>query len=281
MNENKKTFKAEVDGKEIEMAVRRPDFKAQQKAQQAHNKAFREAVESGAIVRARVEALMRDQNLWDDKKQAEYEELDKAIKAGERKLAGGNMKLRDAREVAIDLRRKRWSLRQLRMERNELDLNTAEAQAENARFNCLVSQCTVYGDSGKPFYQSYEEYAAKENDSVGPQAALLLQRLVYGLSENYENELPENAFLSKYKFANKDLHLIDKQGRLINADGHLVDDNGRLINEKGEFVDGEGQLLTETGAPKVEAMPFLDDDGNPVVLDEPKAPEEKPQASPV
>lgn len=266
MADNKKVFDVEVDGKPVKLAVKRPDHKTQQAAQMVYNRAFREAVKpsdgkSGAIVRASLESVLRDQKLWDDAKQAQFNKLNQGLLEGERKLAKGGIKAKEAREVAIQMRRDRWDLRQLLTERNSLDLYTAEAQAENARFNYIVSACTVYSDTGKPFWKSEDDYLANGNEEVAIKAASTMGNLVYNLDEQFETKLPENSFLLKYGFCNKELHLVNQAGELVDAQGRRVDEKGRLINDKGELVDAEGNLLTEDGDYKFEFSPFLDDDG--------------------
>ena len=45
---NKKNFKVTIDGKDIDLSVVRPNVKQRQEGQKVYNKAFRDAVESGA-----------------------------------------------------------------------------------------------------------------------------------------------------------------------------------------------------------------------------------------
>ena len=265
MSANKKVVKVEIGGKEVELAVLRPNAKQRQEAQKVYNKAFREAVESGAILRAKIESVMREQKLWDDQKEAELRKLQASISEKERKVRSGGIKLSEARDLALQLRRDRAELRGLNSERMSLDNNSAEAQADNAQFNYWVSVCTVHANDGKPYFKSYEEYMNKEDDpAVGP-AAGALAKIIYNLEDDYEKKLPENQFLVKYKFADESLHLVDKQGRKVDAEGRLVDDNGRYINEAGQFVDREGNLVDEEGNFVVDEKPFLDDEGNPIV----------------
>jgi hypothetical protein len=262
---NKKVVKVEIGGKEVELAVLRPNAKQRQEAQKVYNRAFREAVESGAILRAKIESVMREQKLWDDQKEAELRKLQASIGEKERKVRSGGIKLSEARDLAIQLRRDRAELRGLNSERMSLDNNSAEAQADNAQFNYWVSVCTVHANDGKPYFKSYEDYMTKEDDpAVGP-AASALAKIIYNLEDDYEKKLPENQFLVKYKFADESLHLVDKQGRKVDADGRLVDENGRYINEAGQFVDREGNLVDAEGNFLVDEKPFLDDEGNPIV----------------
>lgn len=265
MSANKKTFKVEIGGKEVDLAVLRPNAKQRQEAQKVYNKAFREAVESGAILRAKIESVMREQKLWDDQKEADLRKLQASIGEKERKVRSGGIKLSEARDLAIQLRRDRAELRSLNSERMSLDNNSAEAQADNAQFNYWVSVCTVHANDGKSYFKSYDDYLTKEDDpAIGP-AASALAKIIYNLEDDYEKKLPENQFLVKYKFADESLHLVDKQGRKVDADGRLVDDNGRYINEAGQFVDREGNLVDADGNFIVDEKPFLDDEGNPIV----------------
>ncbi len=267
MSANKKVVKVEIGGKEVELAVLRPNAKVRQDAQKVYNKAFRDAVESGAILRAKIESVMREQKLWDDAKEAELRKLQGQIAEKERKIRGGGIKLSEAREMAIQLRRDRGELRALNSERMSLDNNSCEAQADNAQFNFFVSACTVHANDGKPYFKSYEDYMTKEDDpAVGP-AASALAKIIYNLEDDYEKKLPENQFLLKFKFADDSLHLIDKQGRKIDADGRLVDEEGRYINEAGEYVDREGNRVDADGNYLVDEKPFLDDEGNPVLTE--------------
>jgi len=262
---NKKVIKVKNGDKEIELAILRPNAKQRQDAQKVYNKAFREAVESGAILRAKIESVMREQKLWDDGKEADLRKLQTKIADAERKIRSGGIKLSEARDLAIQLRRDRAELRTLNSERTSLDNNSAEAQADNAQFNYFVSSCTVHATDGKPYYKSYEDYMTREEDPATGLAAGALARMLYNLEEDYEKKLPENQFLVKYKFCDESLHLVDKQGRKVDADGRLVDNDGRYINEAGEYVDRDGNRVDAEGNYLVDEKPFLDDSGNPIL----------------
>ena len=261
---NKKNFKVTIDAKEIELCVVRPNVKQRQEGQKVYNKAFRDAVESGAILRAKVNSVMREQNLWDDNKEAQYKKLLEKINSGERKIKSGGIKLSEAKEIAMQMRKDRAELRSLTSERSGLDSNTAEGQADNAQFNYWVSACTVYSDTGKPYFVGYEDYLNRDDDPVTGQAASNLALMLYNLDPDYEKKLPENEFLKKYKFVDEDLNLVDKQGRRVDSQGRLVNKDGRYINEAGELIDIEGNRVDENGDYLLEFSPFLDDDGKPL-----------------
>jgi len=268
MATNKKVIEVEIAGKKTELAVVRPNAKQRQEGLKYYNKAFREALESGAILRPKIESVMREQKLWDDNKENSLRQLQNKIAENEKKLKSGGIKLSEAREIAISLRKQRAEIRTLTSEKINLDNNSAEAQADNAQFNYYVSACTVYGDNGKPYFKSYDEYMSKDDDPVVSKAASAMAQIIYNLEEDYDKKLPENEFLVKFKFADQSLHLINKQGKKIDSEGRLVDDEGRYIDENGNYIDINGNKIDKEGNYIVEHTPFLDEDGKPLIEDE-------------
>jgi hypothetical protein len=281
-----RTFNVTVDNnKDITLAVRSPSLQDQREATKVYNQAFSEALKAKAVVRAKLDDLLVDQGLWDDSKQTRFNRLQSSILENERKLARGGISLNDAKTVAIEMKRLRAELRDLISVKTNLDTHTAEGQADNARFNYLVSACTVYNDSKKPYFNNYEEYLNKSGDTVSILAAQHLAGMLYGLDNDYEEKLPENKFLKQYKFVDDKLRFINKEGKLVDEDGRLLDENGRFINDKGEYIDKDGNIVTFEGEYVVEFKPFLDENGKPILLDtevktekekddnQPKAPE--------
>jgi hypothetical protein len=261
-------FKATINGEEKTFAVRSPSLNDQREAQKVYNQAFTDAIKSKSVVRAKMDDLLAEQGLWNDDKQKEYTDLQKELLDGERKLAKGGFSLSEAKKLAIRMREVRNKIRELISVRTSLDNHSAEGQADNARFNYLVSVCVVYKDSDKKYFESLEDYMDRIDDPVALSGAQKLANMIYGLDNNFEKNLPENKFLKKYKFVNDNLRFIDKQGRTVDSEGRLIDENGRYINEAGEFIDKDGNRVDADGEYVVDAQPFLDDDGKPVVLDE-------------
>lgn len=262
-----RTFKTFVDNKEVEFLVRSPSLQDQREAAKVYNQSFSEALKAKAVVRAKLDDLLVDQGLWDNQKQAKFTELQNQILENERKLAKGGIPLKEAKELALQMRKTREEVRELISVKTNLDTHTAEGQADNARFNYLVSACTVYNDSKEPYFKSYEDYNNRSADPVALLAAQNLAGMLYGLENDYEEKLPENKFLKQYKFVDSKLRLINKDGKLVDEKGRLIDENGRFINEKGQFIDKNGNLVDDKGDYVVEFSPFLDDDGKPVVVE--------------
>ena len=262
-----KKFTVKVEDKEIELLLRSPSLDDQREATKVYNQSFSEALKAKAIVRAKLDDVLRDQGLWDEKKQAEFTTLQNNLLQGEQDLAKGGISLSKAKEIALEMKKHRDKLRDLISVKTNLDTHTAEGQADNARFNYLVFACTVYANNNERYFKSYEDYINRSTELAAIVSAQHLASMIYGLDSDYEQKLPENKFLLDYKFVNKDLKLVNKNGQLIDEKGRLIDEFGRFVDENGNYVDKDGNRVDADGDYIVEFKPFIDDDGQPVVLE--------------
>lgn len=262
------TFEAYIDDVKKEFEIRSINLNDQREAQKIYNQAFSDAVKSGSIVRARLDDLLKEQGLWDNNKQIEFVTIQTKLAAHEQTLAKGGISLKEAKRIAVDMKRLRLQMRDLISVKTELDTHTAEGQADNARFNYLVSACVVYKDTKKPVFSSYEDYLNRSSSAVAILGAQKLASIMYGLDSNFEKKLPENKFLIKYKLVNDNLDYVDDKGRLVDEEGRLVDSEGRYINEEGQFVDIDGNLVNDKGDYLTKFSPFLDDEGKPIEIDD-------------
>jgi hypothetical protein len=274
-------FKVTVDSKDKEFTVRSPTLNDQREAQKAYNQAFTDAIKSKAVVRAKLDDLLEEQGLWNQEKQAKFTELQQQILDGEKRLAKGGFNLKEAKNLALEMKKTREEIRDLISVRTSLDNHSAEGQADNARFNYLVSSCVVYKENNERYFKSLEDYLNRTDDPVALVGAQKLANMIYGLDNNFEKSLPENKFLQKFKFVDDKLRLINKEGRLVDIEGRLVDESGRYIDEAGNFVDKFGNKVDKDGDYIVDSQPFLDDDGNPVVLENETTPQPSVEAAEV
>jgi len=81
MSKEKETFEFEVeDGEKTvsrKFSITEASLQQQNEATKVYNRAFRDALESGALLRNKLEDYMRTQGMWNDEKQAELEVLQK------------------------------------------------------------------------------------------------------------------------------------------------------------------------------------------------------------
>ena len=288
---DKETFEGEdLDGNTVKFTIKMPGAEEINQSQVEYNKAFKDALDQGALLRQKLSAYMRDQDLWSDSKQASYEKILEEISGMEEALQKGGIRLSEAKKIAMSLKQKREEFRDLIAEKNSLDAASAEGQADNARFSELVRLCTINPETNQRWFQEKSDYLAAASQPWVVHAAEKLGNAMYGLDPNYENNLEENKFLKEFKFVDKDLRFINEDGHLTDSEGRLLSEDGRFIAyendedyKKGEnpyFVNMNGEKVVEKGdewvkADIAERKPFLDDKDNPIAAEE-KAAQDKP-----
>lgn len=260
-------LKVQKDGVDVELIVKAPTIQIIREAQKVYNSTFRSCVETGAFVRAKLDDLLKQQGLWDDAKQNKYNAIKQDILDAEKKLEQGGIKLSEGKRIALEMIQLRAEARKLISDRTQLDNNTAEGQADNEKFNYMVSACLVYKNTGEPYFANLEAYLNDGGSQEGMWGATQLSSMLYGLDSNHEAKLPEFKFLSEFGFVDDKLRLVNKDGHLVDVDGKLIDEYGRYVDGKGGYCDKDGTPLDSDGNYLVEKRAFLDDDGNPIVKD--------------
>jgi hypothetical protein len=235
MRSKKETISTKLeDGTEVKLDVLRPVHSVIQESQKVYNKTFSEAVKSGAFFRQVLQKKMEDQGIWDEAKEREYRASVQTILDSEEKLKAGKISKWEGRTLALKMRDARTHIAELISERTRMDSNTAEGQADNARFNFLVSECTVYNEDGQKYFKSLDDYLSRSGEQASIDAASTMANILYDYDKSAEDNLLENKFLKKFNFVNEKLELVNEDGKLVDEDGRLIDEEGFLIDETGE-----------------------------------------------
>lgn len=253
MGNKKKIDGLDAEGKEVTVYVVTPSPEDRREADVVEKKMFAKLVNekddkgnSTAILRSRLFEIATQQNLWDEEKSKLEDELNNTIVENLEKLHKGGIKLTEAREIALEVTECRQKINMLHAPLSDLKRYSVESQCMDAAFEFLFIKC-VKDEEGNQIFQTVEEYKDGPDHPWLGEASSYFANKYYGLEENWENELPENKFLIKYKFVDEDLNFINKEGQKINRAGELIEDT----EEEKE----------------AEPQPFLDDEGNPVKVD--------------
>ncbi len=233
------------DGSKVEIYVRKPTNGELTRAEKVRVKSWSKFKSDPDIMsKVQLNRYLKDRGIWDSEKEKEKRELEKTVSSLQDKLSRPGkkkVKLSEARNTAIELRKKRVEYRELISEKIELESNTTESLADNARFDFLVTCCTFYKDGDKKVYNSIGDY---ENDSTDTAfaAAAALGQLLYNLTDSFEATLPENEFLINQKLADgENLALIDFDGSYVEEDFNVLLQKAEL-NAKPLKIDYENDL---------------------------------------
>ena len=274
------------EGNTVKTLLRQPTAQDYRDSQVQYNETFRQALDSGALLRQKLTDYMREQGIWDEDKQKENDNFIQKISDREEALKGGGIRLTDAKEVALELRTLRMEFRELLSEKNAMDANSAEGQADNARFSELIRLCLLDPATKTPRFPDQKAYDTQADEPWVIEAASELAGMIYGLDPDYDKNLEENKFLKEFKFVDKDLRFVNNEGHLVDIDGKLINEDGRFIayrTEEGKknkdseevyFVNREGEevvlVVDDDGEEEwvkislKERKPFLDDDDKPI-----------------
>lgn len=252
---------------EINIVLKNPSNEVVAMSERYRAKVFNQCLMDGILTKPELSRMMTERGLWDKDKDTKHEEITTEIIKLEKDLYLGNGagKKRDedmGKKIAIKMRQLRLDLRDLIAQKVQLEENTAESIADNAKFDFLVAFCT-YHENGEKVYKNIDDYNLKSSDAISFVAASKLAEMMYNIDPNFEKGLPENKWLTGQS-------LVDEEGNLVNEKGQKVDIDGRRINDKGEFIndddqriDRDGNLLHEDGT-YVSQVEYVKDKPKPV-----------------
>jgi hypothetical protein len=244
----------------MEFKVTKINDEITKQANKHYTSAFQQALMNKAMLRLEVDNLLSSKNLLNrEQEEEDRETLEKEIKLLEiqlksAQLNGQRMTKAEGRQIAIDIRNKRRELNSIGASRGDMYDQTAEKQAENERIQYMVYATCLNPETGRRFWDSYEDFKLEKNTELvtGAFKAFYLEVANINLdavSETYENKwLRRAGFLSESgKLIDLEGRLVDEEGRLINEEGRFVDQNGNLVDRYGNRVDENGELQIEDG----------------------------------
>lgn len=246
----KKDLEVKVNGETVKIYVQVPSSHIVQRADRYKAKIWTECIEDGIKTKEELATIMEQRGIWDQSHKKKEAELVVQIQKLEKELYLGKgskkASVSEGKKIAIEMRQLRNSLRELILEKMNMESNTAEALADNARFDFLVASCTYY-ENGDNVYNGIDDYNEKSADEIAFAAASALASLMYNYTSDTEKSLPENKWLMHFNLVNEDLSLVNDKKELIDLDGRKINEQGHYINEKGQRIDIDGNLLDEDG----------------------------------
>ena len=236
---------------EINIVLKNPSNEVIAMSERYRAKIFNQCLMDGILTKPELSRMMTERGLWDKDKDAKHDELTNQIIELEKDLYLGKGSVKERNEdtgkkIAIKMRQLRIELRDLIAQKVQLEENTAESIADNAKFDFLVAFCT-YHENGEKVYKNIDDYNLKSSDAISFVAASKLAEMMYNIDPNFEKSLPENKWLTGRELVDEDGNLVNEKGQKVDIDGRLINDNGEFINDDGHRVDRDGNLLDEDG----------------------------------
>jgi hypothetical protein len=246
-----KITKEDGSEKTVKIYVVRPNNNTIKNADRYRAKTWNQCITDGVLTKKELGKILKDRGIWSADKEDEQEKVIEKLQKLEKKLYLGKddtkkLKLSEAQDTALEMRMLRFQLRELISDKISMEENTAEALADNAKFDYFVADCTYY-ENGEKVYKSVEDYNQKSSDQIAFSAAGALAEMMYQVDDKFEDNLPENKWLKNHQLVNQDGSLVNDKGDLVDQKGRKINKFGHYLNDDGQRVDIDGNLLDENG----------------------------------
>lgn len=252
---NKKVFT--VDG--LELAIKRPTAEIRNRAKLIYNKAWKEAVVNGSMLKRNIDKEAEELGLWGNSEKEKCENIKDQLRSLELKLRSGASSYsskEDAKADAFKMRELRAELLEVNRAKDELYPHTAESYADDAQLKYFISQCCINNASGAKYFKDYEDFISNSEGEIAQAALGAYFELMFSDVEDFQAQFYENKWLKDNGYVDDKYRLINADGKLVDTEGRLIDENGRFINEANEFVDKLGHRVDEDGNYVVDYVEF-------------------------
>lgn len=252
-----KSFKIEIDGREIEITVKKPLAADVSEADKVYAQAVAKLIDSNEkyLFKSQLDRYLAENKIWTEKDEKEAQEIEAGIQKNLEMLKKGGIKLSVGREIALNTTILRIKLMDHMSKRQGIEDVTIESLATDDRFDYLVYACTINTTDNKQFWETLEDLKADKLTDVYRMAKSSLISLIFGVSEQIEKSLPENKWLLKHGMVDENLTLIHPKTKTP------VDRQGRDIKVLAE--ESEKQMKEALGE-ITEEEPYIDDYESPV-----------------
>lgn len=263
MTDSKNDFNIVVDDEKISLTLKQLDQKDLEAADREHASKIAELIRSGGnkdlLFRQELDDYLRKMGVWSQEDDKEINRLQKQVAELIGKLKKGGIKLSEGRNIAIKISEKRQEMIRIRSKRQIFDDRTIESLADEARIDFLVFSAVVHKEDGQRYWDTLDDLKKDKYSEPYQKGLSFVYEKVFGYDNKFEQRLPENKWLKKYKFVDDELNLTDRKT------GEFVDKDGNFVNEQMEELQEQYEILTGDIS---EETPFIDDDTNTPVIPE-------------
>lgn len=260
---SREDFKIKMgNGEEVTLTVRKPQYEDFSESDKVYAAKVASLIKEGIggrkklLLRSELSDYLKEAGVWTVADEERTEKLQSEVAELLDKMRKGGSKLSEGRKWALEIGDKRREIVKLNQKRQIFDDTTIEAIAENEKIDYLIFVCTVYGEDGRNYWDSFGDMKNDKAGEVYRKASEFGMKVIFNIDSKFENNLPENRWLKKYNFIDDNLNFTDrKTGEKVDRLGRPVKD---LEKEYKKLVDNlQGEIEEEA--------PFVDDEAESVL----------------
>lgn len=160
----KEFVSTDKDGNEVEVSFVRPKQSVLSRGDFIYRSEFSNAIRAGIMTSAEASKLLRDRGIWDDEKEALEIDIRREISSLELQLK--DLGFEEGQPVYQELKKKRDELNSLTKVFSSVSDNTAESVASEVRTQFFASECSVYKNSGKKVFKSFDDFKSRLDERI-------------------------------------------------------------------------------------------------------------------
>lgn len=187
-------FKATIDGKEVEVRLKKETLDIERKCDTEYHIAFTQLLQKGIMPRATLEKMMDQRGVWTKENEKQLDELRDQLAKLEIELHNANTH-KEGMIKADAMAEIRAQCIKLVEAKNTVFQSSCESLAEAVRRDAYIAYALVYHDTNKPVFKDYEDLVMRADEDVVSQArSHILAELMEGFNTSI-SELPEVSYL--------------------------------------------------------------------------------------
>jgi hypothetical protein len=184
-----------MDGQNVLLEIRRPTDEDWQQSQAIYDRRYRRELKRGAITRDQVYAYATSSGMWDKARADSHAHYMCLLAQAEELLP--DAKGEEAQRLAEQMRFIRSEADRIRAPLTQLESSTAEAHAEQSRFNHIVKSCTTVVSTRQPAFKD----GVQSNCEAWQRATAAMGRLLLNIDDNEQVLAPEERVLAEHALA--------------------------------------------------------------------------------
>lgn len=160
-----KNFESAVeDGKAVSLLFKKPNQGILSRGDFVYRTEFSKAIRAGIMTTAEANKLLSERGIWSEERDIQESELRVKISDLETKIADASDE--EALKIYSELKALRVKLTELTQMYNSITENTAESVASESRTQFFASECSVYKDSGKRVFASFDDFKSRLDEQI-------------------------------------------------------------------------------------------------------------------
>ena len=158
-------FESTIDGKKVKFKLLEETLDIERQCDTEYHIAYTQLLAKGILPRAKLESRMKEQGIWEEDDEKRLQDLQNKLVTLQIELEGANTH-EEGMLVAKNMGELRAACLSLVEVKAAVLSNSCESLAENIRRDAYLAYATVYADTDKKVFSSYEDFLSRSSEQI-------------------------------------------------------------------------------------------------------------------